>query len=1003
MKQDKHSKDIFRLLPGSIRARLLLLIAFSLLPVLGLLAWNYYQRYENRRDLTLEAELEQARGVALAFKTYVRTVWQQNYTFGQAIITFGDFNENQVAQVLTVLSGQYQSVRNMSWVNPEGLVLASSEPALIGINLSHRPYFQQIKEGALETIGNLNLRGLVTPAPTLALATAIYGVQSNFLGLVVAGIEPVHLGEVLPDQPPTSDTVYSIFDANGTLVYRKPESSLQWEDRLGWKEEDLLLRRAFETQQPQTGLTQTKYSSGKWLAAYVPIPEMGWVVCACRPLNVALAPLNKDLITDSWLAITIITGAILLALLIAHTIALPLRRLARDARLMGKGESVVSEANAQAPIEVQNLRATVKSMASGLLERTKALKESSEQLRRMVEASPFPAVIHAEDGTIVTVNAAWTHLSGYRQEDLPTVDAWTERAYGERKPQIRAYIKQLYERERMVSEGEYVIHTADGRERIWDFFTAPIGRDNQGRRLVVSTAADVTERKQVEQSLRLERAQLQSILDNAPVLISIKDLQGNMRLANRILFEHFQLPAPEDFIGRNVFDLFPREIAEQLWANDRAALEADKPLSFEESVIHKDGSWHTYLTLKFPARYLDTNELFGICAISTDITDRKHTEEVLRQNEQRLRAIFDNAGIGIVEVSEDDHFINVNERACQILKRTREELLRMNVHELTAPEDRALSDRINRRIHDGPDNRVSYEKRYLRGDGSYVWANVTISAVRDDKGHWIRSITTIEDISERKRVEEEVRRLNAELEQRVEKRTAELEAANRELESFSYSVSHDLRSPLRHIIGFIQILEEEITDSLDDKTRGHLNTISNAAKRMHELIDNLLQFSRLGRSALHPTLVDLSRLVSEIRQELASDMEGRNVEWHVEPLPSVFADPTLLRTVIVNLLGNALKYTRGRDPAVIEVGAEESETDWVCFVRDNGAGFNMEYADKLFGVFQRLHSSSEFEGTGMGLASVRRIIERHEGRIWAKGEVDRGATFYFALPRPKKI
>jgi two-component system, sensor histidine kinase and response regulator len=246
-----------------------------------------------------------------------------------------------------------------------------------------------------------------------------------------------------------------------------------------------------------------------------------------------------------------------------------------------------------------------------------------------------------------------------------------------------------------------------------------------------------------------------------------------------------------------------------------------------------------------------------------------------------------------------------------------------------------------------------------------------------------------------------VRRLrveNAELERCIHERTAELAAANQELEAFSYSVSHDLRAPLRHIDGFAGLLAKHLEPRLDETGRRYLTTISGAAKQMDALIDDLLTFSRIGSAELRRTRVDLAGLVREVRGILEPETAGRDIAWEIGDLPEVQGDPRLLRLVLQNLIGNALKYTRTRPEARIEIGARREGTETVCSIRDNGVGFDMRYAERLFGVFQRLHTSAQFEGTGIGLATVRRIVHRHGGRVWAGGEVDRGACFWFALP-----
>ena len=241
-------------------------------------------------------------------------------------------------------------------------------------------------------------------------------------------------------------------------------------------------------------------------------------------------------------------------------------------------------------------------------------------------------------------------------------------------------------------------------------------------------------------------------------------------------------------------------------------------------------------------------------------------------------------------------------------------------------------------------------------------------------------------------------KLNAELEQRVGDRTAQLEAANRELEAFSYSVSHDLRAPLRHVQGYVDMLAREAEGQLSDKGRRYMQTIVDVGQEMGVLIDDLLAFSRMGRAEMTETMVNLNSLVQDARRDLGPATRERNIGWNIPPLLAVQADPAMLKLVLTNLLGNAVKFMRPRDPAQIEMGSAGTEDGRVIlFVRDNGVGFDPQYAHKLFGVFQRLHRADEFEGTGIGLANVRRIIARHGGRTWAEGKLNAGATFYFTL------
>ncbi|MGD9368358.1 MAG: ATP-binding protein, partial [Desulfobacteraceae bacterium] len=286
-----------------------------------------------------------------------------------------------------------------------------------------------------------------------------------------------------------------------------------------------------------------------------------------------------------------------------------------------------------------------------------------------------------------------------------------------------------------------------------------------------------------------------------------------------------------------------------------------------------------------------------------------------------------------------------------------------------------------------------------------VWVLVNAEPLTDQNGRILQVVITFMDITERKKKEEELTRYHNHLEELVNERTAELadakeaaEASNKELEAFTYSVSHDLRAPLRHIDGFLKLLQEKAAAALDKQSRHYMANISDAAQKMGLLIDELLAFTRMGRHNLSYQRVKLGVLVQDVIRELESDAADRNVDWHIGDLPAVDCDTAMLRVVLTHLVSNALKFTRPRQQARIEIGSLPGQTtEVVIYVRDNGVGFDMAYGDKLFGVFQRLHHADAFEGTGIGLASVRRIIALHGGRVWAEGKPDQGATFYFAL------
>jgi light-regulated signal transduction histidine kinase (bacteriophytochrome) len=282
-------------------------------------------------------------------------------------------------------------------------------------------------------------------------------------------------------------------------------------------------------------------------------------------------------------------------------------------------------------------------------------------------------------------------------------------------------------------------------------------------------------------------------------------------------------------------------------------------------------------------------------------------------------------------------------------------------------------------------------------DGSLSWSNVTILPIRDELGNVIHTVYISKEITEQKKAEDEIRRLNEELEQRVVERTAELKATNEELEAFAYSISHDLRAPLRAINGFSSILKENYAPVLDDEGRDYLDKLKLGTLRMDGLITDLLMLSRLGREELSFQRLDIIEIAQKIFADLTKEEVDREFEFFSADCPSIEADKHLLEVLLTNLLANAIKFTRGRQPAEIEFGFQPPEDQPTFFIRDNGVGFDMAYADRLFSPFQRLHSEGEFEGTGIGLAIVRRIVQRHGGSVWIEAEPDKGTTVYFTL------
>jgi PAS domain S-box-containing protein len=434
----------------------------------------------------------------------------------------------------------------------------------------------------------------------------------------------------------------------------------------------------------------------------------------------------------------------------------------------------------------------------------------------------------------------------------------------------------------------------------------------------------------------------------------------------------------------NLYDTQIRVRLDRAFAGERVTYELHRPTP------NKD----RYYAVSYEPTKVDGSVSLVVVVI-TDITDRKEAEEARRASDARYRTLFENAPDGIVVADPESNYIDANASICRMLGYTRQELIGLNASDIVTETEVE---------HIGPALNViktksDYHREWLfrRKDASVFAAEVIATMMPDGN-----LLGMVRDITERKQVEGEVQRLYEELEQRVADRTAQLQAVNKELEAFSYSVSHDLRAPLRHINGFSQALLEDYSDKLDEEGKGYLREVRSASQEMAQLIDDVLQLARVTRSEMRREVVDLSELAHSIVTDLKKGNPERSVTVGVEEGLSTRGDKRLLRIALTNLLGNAWKFTSRQKRAEISFGQSRTDTELVYFVRDNGAGFEMAYADKLFGAFQRLHSTGEFEGTGIGLATVQRIVHRHGGRVWGEGALSEGATFYFTLANPKE-
>lgn len=651
-----------------------------------------------------------------------------------------------------------------------------------------------------------------------------------------------------------------------------------------------------------------------------------------------------------------------------------------------------------------------------LLQLNAQLQDALDRLQSLYDDAPCGYHSVNADGIYVSINRTELEWLGYEREEVVGRLSHRDFVADGRTHEPGDRLARLIQHGRL-EPAEYLVRRRDGSTFHALVSTSAVF-DAQGRFVQSnSTLVDISQRKAAEEALREHQHMLQTVADSMPGLIAYLDTMLRYRFAN-IAFQRFYQLHPAAIIGIHASEVLPAGTWNEVLPHLGRAL-AGEPQHFESWRNMADGQ-SRYMRTSYLPEWRD-GRVQGVFAQVVDITDRKHVEERVRslneelevkirerslellESEQRFRLMVDNLrDYCIFFLDAQGHVTDWTDSAQRMEGDSPTEMLGRHYAVLFNREEPAKGMEAANQMLRLAASRGQHEMQawHRRKDGSEYWSHSVLIALRDDDGELKGFAKINRDMSDAKRLDDLMRNINDELENRVASRTEQLLAANKDLESFSYSVSHDLRSPLRHISSFVSLLEEHLQGQLDDTAQKYLGTIGSSARHMSQLIDGLLAFSRLGRAAVNLTPVDFSQLVDAVVTQLAHDTQGRVVDWVIAPdLPVVQGDALLLREVWANLLGNAFKYTRPRERARIEVSwSVDPAVGYTFNVCDNGVGFDTKYAQKLFGVFQRLHRASEFEGTGIGLALTRRILERHGGSIWAESQVGQGSVFHFSLP-----
>jgi PAS domain S-box-containing protein len=635
----------------------------------------------------------------------------------------------------------------------------------------------------------------------------------------------------------------------------------------------------------------------------------------------------------------------------------------------------------------------------------KAIRLANERLESAL-ADSHVSIWHADlRKDKVWLSDGWAQLvGGPSGETRTTVAELMALTHPEDRPTGLQLSAQVIKGERETYSYEHRVRTLAGEWRWIASRGRVVERDAGGHALRMSgTNIDITERKRAEEELRSSRRLLETVIDALPMSVFAKDLESNYVMVNKRMADFFGA-RKEQILRRHTSQLPTREATRRQSLEDDAWVYRNRQTLVHETTIQRpDGTPVPFHSSKIPL-FGDDGALIGLLGINRDITEERRAQEALRESEQRFRAIFEGSRAGIATWALDGRFLTVNDAFCEFVGYAAGALLGgMSAGDLRREDEDEGLDLTGRMLR-GAISHITRDRRYRRRDGSTVWGRTTVAAVKDKDGRPQYFVAVVIDITEAREAREQIERINAELDQRVQARTAELHSAverlkeaNRDLDSFNFSIAHDLRQPLNAIGGFADLLSGTLADPTPGDLQEFAREIETNAVRMEQMIEALLRFSNVGRGELRKTAVDMKCEVESALRNLARAAPLR-AEVTVGELPAASGDDTLLRHVWSNLIGNALKYSGRSAAPKVEISGSRRNGALEYTVRDNGVGFDMRHADELFGVFQRLPGSAGFEGAGVGLAIVQRIVRRHGGQVSAEGAPGQGATFRFTLP-----
>jgi PAS domain S-box-containing protein len=879
---------------------------------------------------------------------------------------------------------RYGGFHEIFIVNPfYGEVMISTDSQSNGENRAYQEYFTEGRE-------NTYVQGVYysvnTGRPSMTIGTPIKDNNSELVGVMVGRLDLDELTRIMEQQSGLNQTedTYLVNSANFFVT----------EPRFG---DSYALRKTIQTKGVEAGLAgedgvafYDDYRGVPVIGAYKWLPEYDMCLITEIDQSEAFTYIENLGKIMAGIVCGIVILILITAYFIARAIVRPVKKLARGTEIIGAG-NLGYKVGIKSKDEIGDLSRAFDKMTGKLKLTTVSrdeLAKSEERYHSTLDNMLEGCQIIGYDWRYLYLNDVGLQHSRMNSEQL-LGHTMMEVYPGIDKTEVFQWLKKCMEKRvshRMINQFVY----PDGSKGWFELSIQPM---TEG---ISVLSWDITEQKQSADALQAEQSKFERIVDTAPGAICIFRQE-----TDRSAYYPYASPAIKDIYGLTPDELL--QDAAAMWVNihpddiGRLSEEIDmsarnlSPWYSEFRYQHPDKG-EVWIEVRFtPVRDADRGTIWY--GIVLDITERKQAERELQELSNRQQALLATIPEIVIQTDVNKIYTWTNKAGIEFFG---DDVIGKEADYYFVGEQDTYD--IVQPLFEGDENLIYVESWQRRQDGQKRLLAWWCRTLKDEAGNVTGALSTARDITEMKQAEDEIRKLNTELEQRVEERTSQLQATNKELGAFAYSVSHDLRAPLRAIDGYTRILQEDYEPFLDQEGKRICSVIRDNAHNMASLIDDLLSFSRLGRAEIEVSNIDMANMARAIFFEVTDPEERDKIDLQINSLPPVQGDPSLMRQVWINLLSNAVKFTSKLKKPVIQVLGKRQRNEIIYTVKDNGAGFDMEYANKLFGVFQRLHSTSEFEGNGVGLAIVQRVIHRHKGRVWAEGAVNKGAKFSFALP-----